>query len=352
MKKQLLEYLIRTCIREVLRQANEADEPTVGAAAPPADGTGAGENLPIPPEKTSPPKLKGQRTMATKGLWFVNPKEKNLISRLAIDPYKHESENMEIIVKDLQARAQDIVGQYPSMSQIAKKIIMSVIDNPDKLAFIYINEDGVIQADSSLEAAKNSSIAPETLSSTATPTRGIYFIDPQEPTGSPQRINIAPTDSDAMIEKKLYDTAATVVGRQTRPSLSASRMAKMTARSTNLVLFLYIDNDNVLQAATSMEAAKADSITPDSISGPEELPLQPEDPLSIANPLTDKPDDDDTEDEDDAWKAQQALRAVQGTGGRSDIYGPEDIDADAMAIDNIDEDLKESIKIMVKKMLK
>ncbi len=40
MKQELLEHLIRHCIREVLTQVREIDNNTKGVLAPPADGTG------------------------------------------------------------------------------------------------------------------------------------------------------------------------------------------------------------------------------------------------------------------------------------------------------------------------
>ena len=40
MKQELLEYLIRHCIREVLSQVKEIDSEAKGALAPPSDGTG------------------------------------------------------------------------------------------------------------------------------------------------------------------------------------------------------------------------------------------------------------------------------------------------------------------------
>lgn len=50
-KKQLLEYLIRQCVKEVLEQVSE-DE-TVGAASPPADGLGTAEQPALPKKPTS-----------------------------------------------------------------------------------------------------------------------------------------------------------------------------------------------------------------------------------------------------------------------------------------------------------
>lgn len=40
MKQELLEHLIRHCIREVLVQIQEIDDEAKGALAPPADNTG------------------------------------------------------------------------------------------------------------------------------------------------------------------------------------------------------------------------------------------------------------------------------------------------------------------------
>ena len=49
LKKQLLEYLIRECVCEVISQiGTDVNEDTVVAPAPPADGLGTADQPPIP----------------------------------------------------------------------------------------------------------------------------------------------------------------------------------------------------------------------------------------------------------------------------------------------------------------
>lgn len=50
MKKELLEHLIRHCIREVITQMNETDD-IKGAAAPPADGQGTADQPAVPKQE-------------------------------------------------------------------------------------------------------------------------------------------------------------------------------------------------------------------------------------------------------------------------------------------------------------
>lgn len=145
-KTELLEYLVRACIREVISQVKEADpaasksdfytdgqgswckwcgskavdfggvkqcknttcklnrhkknqpmpvkeadDETKGAPAPPADGTGAGENLAIPKEKdTTPEPASGPETPETpqtpKGVCFVNPRKTSELIKLFQEP--------------------------------------------------------------------------------------------------------------------------------------------------------------------------------------------------------------------------------------------------------------------------
>ena len=144
-KRELLEYLVRSCIREVIGQVKEADESksdfytdkdgswckwcgskatddmggikkcknttckmnrhkknpspvkeagdeTKGAPAPPADGTGAGENLGIPkekdttPEPPSEPETPPSEIEIPKGICFINPRDTSTIIELFKEP--------------------------------------------------------------------------------------------------------------------------------------------------------------------------------------------------------------------------------------------------------------------------
>ena len=52
MKQELLEYLVRSCVREVLKQKlNESSDEMKGAAAPPGDGLGTADQPPIEKDK-------------------------------------------------------------------------------------------------------------------------------------------------------------------------------------------------------------------------------------------------------------------------------------------------------------
>ena len=71
MKKELLEYIIRKCVKEVLANVSEADD-TAGAPAPPASGQGTADTLAIPPAS---PQGAPKPAKAIKGVWFVDPKK-------------------------------------------------------------------------------------------------------------------------------------------------------------------------------------------------------------------------------------------------------------------------------------
>lgn len=67
MKKELLEYLIRECVNEVLEAFPDAADPeTVGAPAPPEAGQGTADQPEIPQAGPNP-------LAQPKGLFYVNP---------------------------------------------------------------------------------------------------------------------------------------------------------------------------------------------------------------------------------------------------------------------------------------
>lgn len=95
MKQELLEYLVRSCVKEVIAQVKEAEDETK-ATAPPADVTGAGDNLGIPKEKdtTSQSPSKPETPSSAllepeghpKGICFVNPRNKSELIKLFQEP--------------------------------------------------------------------------------------------------------------------------------------------------------------------------------------------------------------------------------------------------------------------------
>jgi hypothetical protein len=144
MKKELFEYLVRSCVREVITQVKEAapeasksdfytdsqgswckwcgskavdvggvkkcknttcklnrhkknpsvrevDEPTKGAPTPPEYGLGAGENVAIPKEKDTTPEPPSEpetpeTSQTPKGICFVNPRKTSELIKLFQEP--------------------------------------------------------------------------------------------------------------------------------------------------------------------------------------------------------------------------------------------------------------------------
>lgn len=71
MKKELLEYLVRECVKEVLESMPDPTQPeTIGAPAPPAGGQGTADQPALPQDTSAGPTF----TVGTKGVWYVNPK--------------------------------------------------------------------------------------------------------------------------------------------------------------------------------------------------------------------------------------------------------------------------------------
>lgn len=157
-KAQLLECLIRECIREILDQTNEVDggEP-VGAAAPSEDGLGTADQPSIS-QGAKPMKV------PTKGIILVNPKDTEKLQSL---PLRHKDDAQ--LERDLFRVGSLVGGPKVKMSMNAMRMVKDGITNPSSPVYVYIgkydpeSEELFIMADKDLNVAKSESAASDNI---------------------------------------------------------------------------------------------------------------------------------------------------------------------------------------------
>lgn len=153
-RKQLLEYLIRECVRETLYQVSEEDD-TIGAPAPPAAGLGTADQPPLPQENPviSP-------TLPSKGIILVNPRDK---SKLLPVPFRYTNDAQ--LERELFKVGSAIAGPRVKISLNAMKMVRDGVKNPSTPVYVFIgkydpeSEEVFIMADRNLNIAKENSIS-------------------------------------------------------------------------------------------------------------------------------------------------------------------------------------------------
>jgi hypothetical protein len=220
MKTELLEYLVRQCVREVLDQMeeevnvsklksssigkddnkepakqkttvpvkpfktgkgfkknikkiNEQDEPK-GDTAPPADGQGTGDQPAVPkeePPKPEEPKPEAPPQRIPKGAVLINPKDKS-----KLQPIKWQGRDESAIERTLHQTAVSVSGPRTKVSLGAKRLAREVMANPNSTVYFYIgkmdpeSEEVFLMADKSLQIAKDDSAQPGELMGTPVST--------------------------------------------------------------------------------------------------------------------------------------------------------------------------------------
>jgi len=176
MKQELLEYLVRHCVREVLSQVNEVDEPTQGAAAPPEDGQGTADQPEIPKdpspadEKPSEPETPPP-SADLRGVVLVNPKDKSKIERIAIRATDDAS-----IERELHRTGAQRAGSKVKVALSTVRMVKDAMKNPNTTTYLYLgkydpaSDEIFLMADKSLQVAKDSSVSPAELTGTPVST--------------------------------------------------------------------------------------------------------------------------------------------------------------------------------------
>ena len=162
MKKELLEHLVRSCVREVLSQIREDDQ-TLGASAPPADGQGSAEQPAIPKDKDSRPELPSEPetppSTNLKGVVFVNPKDKSKLQKISL-----KSGDDATIERTLHRIGAATAGNGIKVASATLRGVKDVLKNPNTTLYLYVgkydpaSEEMFLMADKSLNVAKESSV--------------------------------------------------------------------------------------------------------------------------------------------------------------------------------------------------
>lgn len=129
MKKELLEYIVRECVRSVLEAM--PDDSTVGAPAPPADGQGTADQPPVPKAKNV-----GGSTPPSR-VQFVNPKNPDALTPVTgLYPAQTPAQ----LERVLYRLAASNVGPRAKVSSTALRDVRSVLSNPNASLFLYIGK--------------------------------------------------------------------------------------------------------------------------------------------------------------------------------------------------------------------
>ena len=186
MKQELLEHLVRHCVKEVLAQVNEVDDETKGTPAPPAAGQGTAEQPAIPKEKdTTPPPPSEPETPLTpslKGVVFINPRDKSKLQKIklqATDDAKLE--------RDLHKLGATNAGSKVKIAISTIRAVKDALKNPSITTYLYLgkydpnSEEVFLMSDKSLQIAKDSSIPPTEISGMSTLDPSLGFNTMQDP---------------------------------------------------------------------------------------------------------------------------------------------------------------------------
>ncbi len=311
MKKELLEYLIRVCVREVLDQSGKNEKKPANLSSFHKD---------------------------EQGVWC---KECGSSGKVI----KYMGERVYICINN------KCKSSHPRLDEV---------DEPDKKG-IPDSPEGGLGTGGNLDIPKDTGpekpAEPE--ASKAAPTNGIYFINPKDKTRF-TKMEVSFKDTDRTIEQKLHSIGVkTMGGKQIFIPSRTMNAIKKIAGITSATLFLYLkkytpeSGEIYLESDASTQAIEDDAennfLGPEDFSGSIGTLRDPSVAPIGLNPFQ-------ATDPDDL--GQQADADVQNVATNLDRPSPyktaprysDDWDADARA--DIDEQLKSVIKKMVKKIIK
>lgn len=164
-KQELLEHLIRRCVREVISQVNEIDD-IVGAAAPPKDGQSTDVNLPTDPITEPPSEPETPPAQNLKGILLMNPRDKSKLRSLTISG--RDKANVE---RELYRHGSSSGGRNILIARETVNAVLAARNNPNVPLYLYFgkydpaSKEIFLLADKSLELAKANSTDPAEISS-------------------------------------------------------------------------------------------------------------------------------------------------------------------------------------------
>ena len=163
MKKELLEEIIRLCVREVLDivpvvGGDLFEAETVGAPAPPAGGQGTADQPPVPDAEAIPDETPPLSPDA-KGIFFVNPKK-----QLKPEPKVLQQLPDANLERELYKMASMVVGPRVRVAANTLRSVKNQQQNPALAVFLYVgkqdpeSEELYLLADKTYQGARANSI--------------------------------------------------------------------------------------------------------------------------------------------------------------------------------------------------
>lgn len=143
----------------------KGDDETTGAAAPPEDGQGSGDQLAIDKEKDTTPETPTEPetppSVDLKGVMFVDPKDKAKLKKIAIKATDDAG-----VERELHSAGAKVAGSRIKVALSTSRLVKDAVKNPNTSVYLYLgkydpNSDEIfLMADKSLQVAKDSSIPP------------------------------------------------------------------------------------------------------------------------------------------------------------------------------------------------
>jgi hypothetical protein len=155
----------------------EVGDETVGAAAPPAANQGSADQPPIPDDNEKMPEIPS--STALKGVVFVNPRDKSKLQKIKLNSADDAS-----LKRELDKLASAMAGYTAKAATNIIPIVKDAIRNPNSTVYLYfgkydpVSSEIFLMADKNLQAAKDLSVPPTELSSGTIPAN---FTQPTTP---------------------------------------------------------------------------------------------------------------------------------------------------------------------------
>jgi len=209
MKQELLEYLIRTCVREVLNQnVNELDDKNKGAEAPPGGGLGTADQPPLDQDKNTDPsepsELETPPMHDLKGVLFINPRDKSKIKPVTLV-------NDANLQRNLQNLAKTVAGPQGFVAKGTLETIQKVLLGQIPTVYLYFGKlasdarDIYLQADVSKQVAKDSSVLPSEITGIPVSSVPTGISSPEEEPQPPQAQPVAEQQLRSLIKKMVNE---------------------------------------------------------------------------------------------------------------------------------------------------
>ena len=293
MKQELLEYLVRTCVREVLKQSTiikEANYQDDGYAWPRANETPAQaekRKMIHFRNKQSPHNPSGNETAAE-----FEKRNKSKIQKMLHKQWPPIPDNMDESNQNLEEADDEIKGAAapPADGQ-------GTADQPE------------IPKETPEEPEDKEPQQPETPPSPS--LKGVVLVNPRDKSKL-QKVPLNAQADDIVLKKNLQRVASTIVGPNVKIADQVTRLVKDALRNQNSTVYLYLkkfdpnSGEIFLMADKSLQIAKNESVPSSDIASNPSVPFVPP---STVQPTTTPIQEPQTQQDPQAIREQQ-LKSV------------------------------------------